>query len=393
MIAPDLNLPVPLASLLSRPMTEQFPGLRSGTSRFDGPGGALTHRAVSAAMVRYLAGPDVADPAGQHPAAVQSRGIVEWAGARFRALIGAAGGPVSFGANMSTLTILFLRELAPRLGPGDEIVCTTLDHAANVDPWIALARERGAVVRLARTSVTGELPVESISEHLTSRTRWVAVTGGSNVLGTAPDISAICAAARSVGARTFVDGVQMLAHRAVDVTGWGCDAFVTSADKWYGPHCGVLWTSDEVAALLIPRAGRSYTGTTNVEAVLGTGVAAEVLLGWDRQTVFRHGLRLTAMLIEELRAITGVRVLGPGPEDPRIPIVAFQLDGRTAAAVVHHLVIRGVSVSHGDFSARAALTSVAPGRPEAVRAGILRYTSRQDVRALVTAVEAISRLP
>ncbi|MFG3715916.1 aminotransferase class V-fold PLP-dependent enzyme [Micromonospora sp. NPDC047730] len=377
---------LPLTALVTRPVTEQFPDLRPGAARFDAPAGTLVHHAVRDVMTRYpaRAGADVAHP--------RSRTVLDWAAGRFRTLIGAPGGIVSFGADMTSLTEKFVRSVAPALRPGDEVMCTALDHAANVDPWRESARRQGAVVRVADLSPSGELTVDAVTEQLSPRTRWVAVTAGSNVLGSAPDIPAICAAARSTGARIFVDGVQAPAHRFVDVAAWGCDAFVTSADKWYGPRCGVLWNRDgrprSVVARTTDRPG--VARGPGIEAVLAAGVAAEVLLRWDRSAVFRHGERLANLLARGLRMIDGVRVLGRPDGRSPIPIVSFQVVGRSAAEVAAVLAAEGITVGHGTFGAEPALRAVSPDAPESLRAGVARYTTRDDVRALLGGVAAIA---
>ncbi|MGW5668667.1 aminotransferase class V-fold PLP-dependent enzyme [Micromonospora sp. NPDC003776] len=388
-------VPFPLERLLSLPIVEQFPGIRPAVAQLDGPGGTLVHRAVSTAMRQYLTGAHFGGAWPDTPHGLRNRMIVEWASGRIRTLIGAAGGTVTFGSNMTALTILFVRSIAPELRAGDEIICTQLDHTSNVAPWLAAARETNAVVRMATLSPTGELEAATVVAMITPRTRWIAVTGGSNALGSAPDVAAICAVARTAGVRTFVDGVQAVAHRDVNVDTWQCDAFVTSPDKWYGPHGGVLWTRDEPPVRYPAELARSYSvglqpGTVNIEAVLGAGVAADVLLGWDLPAVFGHGRRLRRLLVDGLHKIEQVRVLGPPSDAPSIPIVTFQVPGRPAADVARALAAGGVTVCHGTFSAEAALRAVSPQEPRAVRAGIARYTTREEIRTLVQSVAAFA---
>lgn len=385
-------VPASLLHLLSLPIAEQFPGLRPSVAHLDGPGGTLVHRGVSTAMHQYLAHADFSDARPGAPTSRRNRMVAEWAGDRIRRLIGATGGTVSFGSNMTTLTVLFVRSLAPQIRPGDEIICTTLDHSANVAPWMTLAGETRARIRTALVSDTGELEAASVTGLITPRTRWIAVTAASNALGSAPDIAAICTAARAAGVRTFVDGVQAVAHREVQVDRWQCDAFVTSSDKWYGPHGGVMWIGDQVQRSSRPEPAPAATpglqlGTVNIEAVLGAGLAAEVMLGWDRPAVFGHGRRLRRLLVDELRLIDGVRVLGPPPDSPSVPVVTFQVPGRAAELVARALGEEGVHVRHGTFSAEKALRAVSPHEPEAVRAGIVRYTTRDDIRLLIRSLE------
>jgi cysteine desulfurase family protein (TIGR01976 family) len=390
-------LPRPLSALVTEPVEAQFPGLRRGSVRLDGPGGTLVHGAVSTAIANYLASEHVANDHGAFAASRFSDELVEWSIRQVSTLLGIADGTVVFGPNMTTLTSMFVRAIAGSVGPGDEIVCTELDHEANQAPWVALARDRDATVRMATLSPSGVLASEAIIDQITARTRWVAVTSASNALGTMPDIATIVAAAHAVHARVYVDGVQTVAHRPVDLAKIGCDGFVTSPYKWYGPHCGVLVVRDELAHQLrlaeqVPSAGSSLPGrlelgTTNFEAVLGTGVAAAVMLGWDRVEIQTRETKLTELLISRLLALPRVRLLGPDSTANRVPVVSFQVDGREAAAVATALASAGISLWHGTFYASAAMRAV--GAPAgALRAGITAYTTESDVEALAVAIAA-----
>ncbi|PSK92349.1 cysteine desulfurase family protein (TIGR01976 family) [Murinocardiopsis flavida] len=395
----DDLLPRPLDDYLDRPTAGQFPGLRRGTSRFDGPGGTLVHAAVRDAIAAYLDGPLVANDHGMFPASRHSDELVAWARSRVGALLGARGGHVLFGPNMTTLTAAFVRAAGAALGPGDEIVRTELDHEANISPWQAMAVGRGAVVRTARLR-GGVLPTESVTGILGPRTRWVAVTAASNAVGVIPDIARIAAAAHAVGARVFVDAVQAVPHLEIDSEAWSADAVVTSAYKWYGPHAGAMWVRDDTATGLalpeqVPSAGldlpdRLESGTTAFESVLGTGVAAELLLRWDRAAVAaREGL-LWDELVTALDQDPDVRLLSPARGARRVPVVAFQVLGVPAEKVAARLAEVGVSVTHGGFYASDAIRALSPEDSEAVRAGIACYTTREDVHALIDGVRAIT---
>ncbi|NED50670.1 aminotransferase class V-fold PLP-dependent enzyme [Micromonospora sp. BL1] len=391
--------PVPeLNDLLRAPADEQFPGLRGAGHRFDAPGGTLVHAAVVRAMSRYLGSRHVANDHGPFPASAYSDVIVEWAADRVRALLGAAGGHILFGPNMTTLTTMFSRGVAGDLRPGDEIVCTELDHEANHWPWRAVAERTGARVRLARLHPDGALPAEAIIRELTPRTRWVAISGASNALATVPDVAAVSAAAHRVGARVYVDGVQRVAHSRVAVDEWGVDAFVTSAYKWYGPHCAALWLSDHLDPLLpeqVPSAGdalpgRLDLGTTQFEAVLGTGIAAEVLLGWDRTVIAEREHALAERIRTWLRADSRFRVLGPAG-GTLMPIITFQVAGMAATAVATSLAARDVAVWDGTFYCGPAFQALSPATSGAVRAGVAAYTTDNDVTAFLDALVEVTR--
>ncbi|WP_410575601.1 aminotransferase class V-fold PLP-dependent enzyme [Amycolatopsis sp. cmx-4-61] len=369
-----------------------FPGRRAGSHRFDGPGGTLVHAAVADAVARYLGGELVANDHGGFPASDFSDAIVSWTTERVRALLGAVRGQVVFGPNMTGLTTVFVRALG--LGAGDEVIITELDHEANRAPWQALAAQ-GVVVREAPLGPSGVLPAEAVTGLLTERTKWVAVTAASNALGTVPDVASISRAAHAVGARVFVDGVQAVAHLPIDVAALGCDAFVTAAYKWYGTHAGILWVADGDGLHLpeqVPSAERAgpghlQLGTLNFEAILGAGVAADVLLRCDRAAIATREDELRASVRARLGELPGIRLLGPAGGTA---LVTFQLDGVPAAKVAAHLASRSVSVWHGTFYAVTAMRAVTTGDPDAVRAGISCYTTGADVDALVAAVAELT---
>ena len=172
-----------------------FPGLRPGLHRFDGPGGTLVHGAVRDAMAEYLGSEHVANDHGAFGPSRRSTALVDSSADAVRSLLGATGGHVLFGANMTSLTTMFVRAVAHTIGPGDEIVCTELDHEANFAPWRDLCARNGATLRVARIEPDGTLPLEAMRKVITPRTRWVAVTAASNALGTVPDLGGIVTAA------------------------------------------------------------------------------------------------------------------------------------------------------------------------------------------------------
>lgn len=395
----DELLDRPLDDYLDLPLEERYPGLRSGIARFDAPGGTLVHAAVRDAVAAYMGSWRVANDHGSFPASDVSEGIAAWARDGLRSLVGGEGGHVVFGPNMTTLTCAFTRSVGTRLRPGDEIVCTELDHEANVRPWKAVAAASGARVVTVPVREDGSLPAESVAARITPRTRWIAVSAASNVLGSAPDLSAVSRAARAVGAKVFVDGVQAVAHTRVDVRSWGVDALVTSAYKWYGPHCGAMWIDEEAASQLslaeqpasagteLP--GRLELGTNDFESMLGTGVAARVLLRRDGSAVAARERWLSELLVDGLRR-AGAQVLGPEPRYRVAPVVAFRLPGIPAEQASRMLAEAGSWVWHGTFYAPALLASLASGEEaEAVRCGIAEYTTEEDVRSFLKALRSM----
>src|SRR3954451_5825466 len=182
---------------------EHFPGLADVTwTRLDGPAGTQMVDTAIEAMAAWMRSGRGANHGGQFAAAQATDELIETARASAGALIGAPPAEIVFGFSMTALTMAFAAAVGRTLAPGDEIVCTRLDHDANVRPWVIHAERNGATVRFADPEAeTLELPASAVEAVLSERTRWVAVTGASNAVGTIPDLSGIAAAAHDADAR------------------------------------------------------------------------------------------------------------------------------------------------------------------------------------------------
>ena len=376
---------------------DHFPGVRRGVARFDGPAGTLMVDTAIEAMRDHLARGDSANIGGAFAASARTGELVERARATVGELLGAPADGIVFGANMTTLTFAFTRSVACDLGPGDEIVCTTLDHDANVTPWVLAAADRGASVVFADVDPrTGRLPTEAVTSRLSDRTRWVAVTGASNLLGTIPDVAAITEAAHGIGARVFVDAVHLAPHRRIDVGTIGCDVLATSPYKWYGPHAGVLAVHPDLLAELRPYKVRPSaddgprrleTGTPSFEAIAGIDAAARFLLDTGMDALAAAEAEVFAHLLAGLHANQRVRLHGPRDGVERTPTVLFDVDGAASTDVAAHLAANHVAVWPGhSYAVEVAKAMDLDG----VRAGVVAYTDVDDVAQLL---DALATLP
>ncbi len=306
----------------------QFPALDGGTAYFDGPGGSQTPTvvadAIRDAMVRPLSnrGKNTAAERNADEIVVQCRLAIG-------ELLNAGPDEVIFGRSMTALTFDLSRTLSAQWRPGDEIVVTRLDHDANVRPWVLAAARAGAVVRWVDfDSATSELPVENVEAALSDRTRLVAITAASNLIGTIPDVETISAHTRAAGALLYVDGVHYTAHSAVDFHELGADFFACSPYKFLGPHCGVVVGRHDVLAELRPDKllpapdrvpERFELGTLPYELMAGTTAAVDFLAGMTGATGSRRERLLAAMTALEhhedalrLRIEAGLRQLPHG---------------------------------------------------------------------------------
>jgi cysteine desulfurase family protein (TIGR01976 family) len=386
-----------------------FPALAEGVAHFDGPGGSQVPQQVADAVASTLRS-GIANRGTVTAAERRAEAVVVQARAAVGDLLGADPAGVVFGRSMTQLTYDLSRALAKRWGPGDEVVVTRLDHDANVRPWVQAAQAVGATVRWAEPDrETAELPVEAVQSVLTDRTRLVAVTAASNLVGTRPDVAAVTAAARAAGALSYVDGVHLVPHAPVDVAELGADLFACSPYKFFGPHLGVVVAAPSLLESvqpdkLLPSTDavpeRFELGTLPYELLAGTTAAVDFVAGLlpgdgDRRArvltsmaaVEEHEERVLAPLLAGLRATQGV-VLHGSPAR-RTPTVLFSVDGRAPREVYEHLATRGVNAPAGSFYAIEAARHLGLGEAGAVRAGLAPYTDDSDVERLLAGVREL----
>jgi cysteine desulfurase family protein (TIGR01976 family) len=395
----------------------QFPALErthggAPVAYFDGPGGTQVPRAVVAALTDYLYHHN-ANTHWAYPTSRETDATIAQARQAVADFLNATPEEIVFGANMTTLTFHLARALGRRLGPGDEVVVTELDHHANIDPWRALAVERGVTVRFVRMDpATGQLDFDDLDRQVTSRTKLLAVGAASNALGTITDVREAGRRASTVGALVFVDAVHYAPHQLVDVHALDCDFLACSAYKFYGPHIGVLYgRRDLLGSLDVPKLepapdeapDRLETGTKNHEGLAGTAAAVDFLaslatgptrrarLKAALEALHGRGAAQLERLWNGLMAIEGVRVYGPPPGTPRTPTIAFTVGDRPSAEIARGLADRGVFVSDGNFYALTVVERLGRSQQGLVRAGCAAYTTPEEIDRLIDGVRALAR--
>ena len=378
---------------------------------FDGPGGTQVPQSVVDAMADYLLHHN-ANTHWAYPTSAETDALLLGAREALADFLNASPREVFFANNMSTGTFHLARALGRGWQAGDEVVITELDHHANVAPWRALEREKGIVIKQVRVDAQkGQLDFGSLTAALGPRTRLLAIGAGSNALGTITDVAEAGRMAHAVGALVFVDAVHYAPHNLVDVQAFDCDFLGCSAYKFYGPHVGVLYGREALLqGLDVPKLDpapeeapdRMETGTQNHEGIVGAGAAVEFLAslgdGPTRRARLQHafhylhaqGMALFAGAWEALRAIDGVTLYGPGPDQPRTPTLAFTVKGFDAETVTRRLVERGVFTSHGDFYAQTIVERLGLAQAGLVRAGAACYTSPEEMERLVAGVREIA---
>jgi cysteine desulfurase family protein (TIGR01976 family) len=387
-----------------------YPALADGYAYLDGAAGtqvpAAVIEAISAAQAAGLG-----NGGGVFPASHRADAITADCRAAVAALTGGHPDGVVLGPNMTTLTYRLAGALARTWTPGDEIIVSRLDHDANIRPWLQAAQQAGASVRWAEVDrETGELPAAQYSELITDRTRLVAVTAASNVIGTRPDVAAITAMARAAGALSYVDGVHATPHVPVDVRALGADFYATSAYKWSGPHIGAVVAEPSLLDTLRPDKlvpspdtvpERFELGTPSFASLAGVTAAVHHLASLvepdepagalrDRvllsmAAVQQHEQELFGVLQAGLDSMEHVRTYGRAA--CRTATAYFTVAGRTPRQVAEHLASRKINVWHGHNYAWE-LTGALGIRDSgsAVRAGLVHYNDSTEVSRLLTAV-------
>lgn len=384
----------------SEAIRRRFPGAQNDWARFDGPAGTQMVDSAIRAASDWSSSGNNANTHGAFAAAHATEALLERARGVVAQLLDADPNGVVFGANMTTMTFAFTRAVARTLKPGDRVVGTRLDHDANVSPWRIACEESGAEHVLAPFSpADGRLDMDALASLITPNTKWVAVTGASNLIGTMPEIKTVVSLSRHVGARVFVDAVHLVPHMPVSVRDIGCDVLATSPYKWYGPHAGVLCIEPNLLNALPvakvrpaddvgPR--RFETGTPNLENIAATEAAARHLLEENMSSVAKYERDVFAPLLHGLLAMPRVKVWGPATLESRTPTVAFTVDGMAPDRVAEALAAKKIAVWAGSSYAVELVSHL--GLAESggvVRAGVVRYVTSDDVQRLLHAVASL----
>ena len=340
----------------------QFPALAGNAVFLDNPGGTQVVKNCLDRMLDYLIEAN-ANHDGAFKTSRESDALAARARQAAADFLNARPEEVVFGANMTTLTFHLSRSLAPRLGPGDSLVVTRLDHDANISPWLLLARDRGAeILWVDFHPEDGTLDLADLDRALEKKPKLIAVGYASNALGTINPVADIAARARAAGALVFVDAVHYAPHGPIDAAALGCDFLACSAYKFFGPHLGLLYGRrellEELPAYKVRPADdrvpfRFETGTPNFEALAGLLGTIEYLeelgtrFGEDPEAepaddpsgrkrklrraaaaVRAHERTLAAAMFETLQAIPSMKIFGltdPARFDERVATFSFRL--------------------------------------------------------------------
>ena len=389
---------------------------------FDGPGGTQVPDTVIHAVSRYYRDSN-ANHGGAFDTSHRSDAIVVEAHDAIADLLNVRGSEITLGPNMTTLTFHLSRSIAAAFRPGDEIIVTGLDHQANVDPWLAVARDRDLVVRVWEPRLDDcTLDLAELEALLGPRTRLVAVGWASNAVGTINSIAEIAARAHQAGAWLYVDAVHAAPHVSLDAPGVGADFVACSAYKFFGPHVGAVFGREAILAELPaykvrPADHRFETGTGNFEGYAGM-LAAIDYLAWVGQcygsmpepvsetvggrrsclvaamrAIRSDELALYRRLASGLSAIPGITIHGitdPAAFEHRTPTAAISVAGERPRAVAERLGAQGIAVWDGDFYATGLIERLGLAPDGVIRIGLTHYNTPAEVDRLLEALERIA---
>lgn len=299
---------------------------------------------------------------------------------------------------------------APNLQPGDEIVLSVMEHHANIVPWHFLRERQGVVLKWVDIEADGSLDPQRVIDAIGPRTKLVALTQMSNVLGTVVDVATVCAAARARGVATLIDGSQAAVHMPVDVHAIGCDFYAITGHKLYGPTgSGALYIRKERADQMRPFLGggdmirevaqdaityadaplKFEAGTPSIVATIGLGAALDYVTGLGLDAIAAHEHDLRDYARERLRGLNWLDLQGDAPG--KGAIFSFTMQGGAHPHDISTVIDRkGVAVRAGHHCAQPLMTRL--GVTATCRASFALYNTRAEVDALVAALETCHEL-
>jgi cysteine desulfurase/selenocysteine lyase len=370
----------------------------------DSAASAQKPRAVIDALVERMTGSFANVHRGLHTLANETTEAYEAARASVARYLNASSpSEIVFTKGGTEAINLVAASLGLQMQAGDEVVVTEMEHHSNIVPWHLLRERKGVVLRFVRVHDDGSLDFEHLRSLIGPRTKVVALTHMSNVLGTINPIKAAVETAHAVGAVVLVDGCQGAVHAAPDVQDLDCDFYVVTGHKLYGPTgIGALYGKAERLASMAPYQGggemiqsvtcdlvtyadppaRFEAGTPPILEAIGLGAAIDWLQGFDRDAIHAHERALYARAVERLEGVNWLKIIGTAPG--KGAILSFAVEGAHAHDIAQLLDRYGVAVRAGQHCAEPLMRRF--GLTSSARASFALYNTEEDVDAFVDAL-------
>jgi cysteine desulfurase family protein (TIGR01976 family) len=396
----------------------EFPALASGFVFLDNAGGSQVLGRVADRIRDYLTTTSVQLGASYAVSQSASEKVLAARRAIAEMVNASHDEEVVMGGSTTSLMFQFTSALAQTIQPGDEIIVTQTDHEANIGGWRRLERV-GAVVKMWNVNrETLELDLADLDALLTPRTKWVAMTWASNVLGTVNPVAEVAKRVHAAGARLAVDAVAYAPHRLVDVQASGADILVFSFYKVFGPHYALLWGRHEllkslpginhffIGADMLPY--KLQPGNVNFELSWGCAGIADYLADMGAlfgatdsrrermQAAFdafaRHEDALAERLLAWLRTRPNIRIMGRPrvTHGDRMPTISFVVQGKRSEDIVRRVDAHGIGIRFGDFYARHLCEQLEINATHGgvIRVSIAHYNSMEEIDRLIAALES-----
>ena len=368
-------------------------------------------RVVLQALIDYYTGSNANVHRGVHYLSGKATDLFEAARGRIATFIGAADPKEIIFTRNATEGINLVAQTWGRthVKAGDEVLISGMEHHSNIVPWQLLCTEKGATLRVVPILDSGELDMEAFARLLTSRTRIVAISALSNALGTVNPIEAITRAAHEAGAVVLIDGAQAAYHMPVNVAAIGCDFFVMTGHKLYGPTgIGVLYGKaalldamppwqgggDMIASVTFERSTwnvlpyKFEAGTPDISGAIALGVAVDYITAVGMDRIQAHEQELLAYGTAALLDVPGVTLVGTAPR--KASILSFVMEGVHPHDLGTIVDREGVAIRTGHHCAQPVMDRF--GIPATARASLAMYNTREDIDALVAALHTAKKV-
>ena len=396
----------------------EFPALAADCIYLDNAGGSQVLRRVADRIHDYLLTTSVQLGASYAQSQLASEKVLSARRSVAELINAAHEDEVVMGSATTALMFMLTQALLPGIRPGDEIIVTNSDHEANIGGWMRL-QQAGAVVKIWEVNLDSfTLELDGLDRLLTNRTKWVAMTHASNVLGSVNPVAEVARRVHAVGGRLCVDGVAYAPHRLVDVRASGADIYVFSFYKVFGPHYAVLWGQRELL-LSLPSLNHHFIGSDelpyklqpgNVNFELSWGCAGigdylhdvGIMLGavgskrQCMQAAFDafqlHEDALAERLLSYLAAKPNVRIIGLNnvTNGNRMPTVSFVVAGQHSEAIVRHIDKFNIGIRFGDFYARRLIEALnLQAQGGVVRVSMAHYNTAEEIDKLILHLEEV----
>jgi cysteine desulfurase family protein (TIGR01976 family) len=387
---------------------KDFPSLDTGLAYFDGPGGSQVPKMVADAVAKAICQPSSNRGTTTESEQNAERCVVDYRSAVVD-LLNCDPKGVVYGRSWTQLTYDFSRTLAKSWGMGDEIIVSQLDHDSNIRPWVQAAEAKGATVKWAKVNIqTSELDTSSVTDLLTSKTKFVAVTGASNTLGTKPDITAIGTAVKANGALFLVDGVHLTPHAVIDFKNMPADFYGFSSYKILGPHCASFvadpalletLSNDKLLPSTMAVPERFEFGTLPYELMAGVSASIDYLTTLDDQASGTRREKLVKSLnsleeyeqslfdymVKALSNLPGITIYSKAKH--HTPTAYFNFTGVDSSQLYKFMATKKVNLPAHNFYALEVSRALGLGDAGAIRAGLAPYSTKDDVDRLISGLE------